>query len=73
MPLPNRDRTSVSFSIDKELIARLDTEAEARVVGRNLLVEKALEFYLDRLPDVRVDAEDRPSEGTSDPSGKIAP
>ena len=46
------DRKSTSFTIREDLIERLDKEADARVVGRNLLVEKALEGYLDALPPI---------------------
>lgn len=47
---PRPDRKSTSFTLREDLIERLDAEADARVVGRNLLVEKALEGYLDALP-----------------------
>lgn len=49
-----KDRTQVSVRIKKDLAARLDREADARMVGKSLLVEKALEGYLDALPTLDV-------------------
>lgn len=47
-----KDRTQVSVTIKTPLAERLDAEADARVVGKSLLVEKALEFYFAALPPI---------------------
>lgn len=60
------DRKSVSFTLREDLVGRLDAEADARVVGRNLLVEKALEGYLDALPPLDL-PDVVPSRPTPDP------
>lgn len=43
-------RASVTLSLRKDLADRLDQEADDRVVGKGVLVEKALEAYLPTLP-----------------------
>lgn len=43
------ERVSKSWTIRKDLVDRLEIEAENRVIGERLLVEKALESYLDAL------------------------
>lgn len=42
-------RPTVSARLDKDLHARLQAAADERVVSVSLLVEKAVEDYLDRL------------------------
>lgn len=46
------ERVSKTWSVRKDLADRIEAEADARVVGQGLLVEKALESYLDALPTV---------------------
>lgn len=63
------ERVSISASIAKPVADRLEAESEARMIGKGVLVEKALSFYLDRLPAVQVEAEDRPTSARlADPS-----
>lgn len=46
-------RRQVTIRLRTDLADRLDEEADTRVVGRNLLLERALEHYLDHvLPPV---------------------
>lgn len=45
--MPKPERVSIQVSIRKDLAERLDTEADSRVVGKALLVEKALEGLFD--------------------------
>ena len=40
----------MSVRLPESIHARLRAEADARVVGVNLLVSRAVEYYLDRLP-----------------------
>lgn len=49
-------RTSVTLSLPADLAERLEATAEERVVGKALLVEKALTGYLDALPPLNVEA-----------------
>lgn len=42
---------SVSLRMPPELRDRLDAAANARVVSRSLLARKAIEHYLDNVPD----------------------
>lgn len=49
---PKPDRVSISVTIRKDLVARLDAECDVRVVGRTFILERGLEGYfahLDRL------------------------
>lgn len=50
------ERVSKTWSVRKDLADRIEAEADARVVGQGLLVEKALESYLDALPTVDLTA-----------------
>lgn len=43
-------RVQTTLRIDPALLARIDAEAERRVIGRNLLITWALERGLDQLP-----------------------
>lgn len=53
-PVGKGERTrSMTIRIKPELLERLDAAAEDRVVGRNLLLQYALERYLEELPPVR--------------------
>lgn len=45
-------RTAVALRLPRSLVARLDQVCDERVVGRNLIVTKAVEEFLDRLPPV---------------------
>ena len=45
-------RTSIAATIPTDLAHRLDQVAEERMVGKGLLVEKALVAFLDALPPV---------------------
>jgi predicted transcriptional regulator len=50
MPRPKtvvNPRTQAQFRLSDELLARLDREADRRVVSKTLLVERALETALD--------------------------
>ena len=64
----------ITTSVDAEVADRLEREANDRVIGKGLLVEKAIVFYLDRLPPLDLaEAQDRvsiPQPGTtaSDPT-----
>jgi len=44
------NRTSITVRLPDALVARLDAACDERVVGRNLIVTRAVEHYLDRLP-----------------------
>lgn len=44
--------TVISFELPNELVTRLTDAATDRVVGRTLLVAKAIAYYLDHLPPV---------------------
>lgn len=46
---PRNKRHAISVRLDVALLERLDGECEARMLGRNLIVSKAIEAYLDRL------------------------
>lgn len=48
--MTTRERVPIPIRISRELLERLDRAAEVRVVGRNLLVELALERLLAELP-----------------------
>lgn len=43
-------RMSTAVRLPESLLVRLDMECDARCVGRNLIVTRAIEFYLDNLP-----------------------
>lgn len=43
------DLVHVTVKLPRELVDRLDAECEARVVGRRLVVAKAIESFLDQL------------------------
>lgn len=47
--MPKPDRISKTWTIRKDLAERVETEADSRVVGQALIVEKALEAFLDQL------------------------
>lgn len=51
---PNADaRTrSITIRMKPEVVERLGRAADERVVGRNLLIEKAIERYLDALEEM---------------------
>lgn len=60
------DRVSVTVSIRRDLAERLEHEADERLVGKGLLVERALDGFLDSLPIVlpaQVDITDQPAPG----------
>ena len=40
-------RIQISVRLESDLLERLDQEAECRVVGRNLLIEKAVDAWLE--------------------------
>jgi hypothetical protein len=46
-------RKSTAVRLPESLLIRLDMECDARCVGRNLIVTRAIEFYLDNLPPMR--------------------
>lgn len=48
-PREHGDRVSLTIRLDPDLVERLDEEARDREVGRTLLVDRALRYYLDRL------------------------
>lgn len=54
-PTPRTERVSKSWTIRKDLAEKVEAEADARVVGQGLLVEKALEAYLAALPPINVE------------------
>ena len=54
-----KDRAPLAVTISKPVAERLEKEADARMVGKGLIVEKALEAFLDGLPPV--DAFGRPT------------
>jgi predicted DNA-binding protein len=43
---------TVSIRMSKELKARLEIAAEERVVSKSLLARRAIEHYLDTVPDL---------------------
>ena len=47
-----KDKTQLSVTIKTALVDRLEKESDARMVGKGLIVEKALESFLDGLPAV---------------------
>jgi len=58
-------RTSISVTIGKATADRLEAEADARMIGKGLLVEKALDFFFDRLPPLEAtEAKDKVPEET---------
>lgn len=48
------ERKSVTISLPTALSDRLDAEADTRMLGKSLLVEKALGTFLDTLPAVNL-------------------
>lgn len=46
------DRKQLSVTIRADLIDRLEAEADARIVSKALIVEKAVDAYLDALAPV---------------------
>lgn len=40
------ERLSIAVRLPADLVDRLDAEAEARLISRNLIVTKAVEHYL---------------------------
>lgn len=44
------DRKQMSVTIRADLIDRLEKEADDRIVSKALIVEKAVEAYMDALP-----------------------
>jgi len=60
--------TDTKFRLKDATVIRVNDIALERGVSRNIVVEKAIEFYLDRLPsiDIILEAHDRvpqPTEG----------
>jgi hypothetical protein len=60
--------SDTKFRIKDTTLIRVNDTAKERGVSRNIVVEKAIEFYLDRLPsiDIILEAHDRvppPTEG----------
>lgn len=49
---PDAATISTSLRLPRDLADRLDAIAEERLVGRNLLIVRAIEEFLDVLPDV---------------------
>lgn len=47
-----KGRKSTAFRIPEVLLERLDIECDQRCVGRNLMVTRAIEDFLDRLPSI---------------------
>jgi metal-responsive CopG/Arc/MetJ family transcriptional regulator len=45
----------VQISIDEELLARVDADAETRASGRSAFVRSALEFYLGAKEQTEID------------------
>jgi len=46
------EKMAVQVRMTREMVDRLDREADARLVSRNRLLERAVEDYLDRLLDI---------------------
>lgn len=61
-----KNRKALNVTIDSALVDRIKTQADERVVSPALLVERGMEFYLDRLPTVAVEAVDRPGSEVGD-------
>lgn len=49
MAKPAKNVVITNVSIDRDLLARLTAEAEARVLGRNFLINEAIRRFLDSL------------------------
>lgn len=48
----SQPRKPLSVTISEEVVDRLDREADARMIGKGVIVEKALERFLDGLPPI---------------------
>lgn len=46
------ERTTLAVTIDKTVHDRLEAEADSRMIGKGLIVEKAITAFLDRLTPV---------------------
>lgn len=44
------DRASTAIRLPRSLLARLDVVCDERMVGRNLVITRAIEMFLDQLP-----------------------
>lgn len=52
MVTPSNTRASVTLSLRKDLADKLDQVSEERMVGKAMLVEKALDAFLPTLPSL---------------------
>lgn len=66
--MPREGRTSKSWTIRTDLAERVKAEADSRLVGEALIVEKALETFLDTLDPPP--AQFRPGTSPSTPETK---
>ena len=60
------DRRTIATSLPVTLVERLDTEARARLVGRNLLIEMMLTQGVERLQPPAIFDDPASTEGADD-------